>query len=68
MVLEVIRKVFIVLVCIGVGFGVLAIFGFDIGKLMSFVFDWMVSFVDAIAKTISGNDTARQVLTTKPQS
>lgn len=68
MVLEVIRKVLVVLVVIGVSFGVLAIFGFDVGKLMSFAFDWLVSFVNAIADAISGNDTARQILSTKPQS
>lgn len=59
----------IALICIGIGAGVgiLAIYDYDLTALLSAIFDGFTWIIDSIANAISGNDAARQVLTTRPR-
>ena len=59
----------ILLICagIGVGIGVLAIYNFDLTALLDAIVNGFAWIINSIADTISGNDTARKLLTARPQ-
>lgn len=64
--MEALKKVFLICLGIGILMGVLAIFGNNPFHLIAFCFDWIVWFIDAVAKVVSGNQTVHDVLTTTP--
>lgn len=58
----------IILICVGlgVGIGILSLYNFDLTALLSSIIDGFAWIINGIADAISGNDAARQVLTSRP--
>lgn len=61
-----IAKFLWVLVGIGAFLGVLALFGNNPFHFFSWCFDWIVWFIDSVKNLVSGNQSMREILTTRP--
>lgn len=64
--MQLIAKIFWVCVGIGVFMGVMALFGNNPFHFFSWVFDWIVWFIDSVANLFSHNQTAQEMLGARP--
>lgn len=66
--MQIVAKVFWVCVGIGVFLGVMTLFGNNPFHFFSWVFDWIVWFIDSVANMFSHNQTTQEILSARPTS